>query len=225
MPGILRNRVKVVVNDLELVAVDFCHRGRRNVLSVGSGEVAVECGLIEIAVFGFVEHRVAFVERTGDTAMVAVVLEVAAALAVFWHEFDALLVHVVVTVVALQSLLEQPAQQLLTALTHGRPRVRVNLEGVRNFYANDLATPVRGRTICAGVRNLLNGAREKGGSIKKLWRMESFSRDGICDKVWLFQPPTAQQRIKTRSRVLGKSFYLLRQRITKNDKTRRKFVN
>lgn len=146
MPGILRNRVKVVVNDLELVAVDFCHRRWWNVLSVSSGEVAVECGFIEIAVFGFVEHRVAFVKRPGDTAMVAVVLEVAAAFAVFWHEFDALLVHVVVTVIALQSLLEQPAEKLFAALTHGRPRVRVNLEGVRDFYTDDrsLATPVRG---------------------------------------------------------------------------------
>lgn len=78
--------------------------------------------------------------------MVAVVLEVAAALAVFWHEFDALLVHVVVTVVALQALLEQPAEELFAALTHGRSRIRVNLEGVRDFYANDrsLAAPVRG---------------------------------------------------------------------------------
>lgn len=54
------------------------------------------------------------------------------AAAVLGHEGQALAVRVVVAVAALQSLLEQPAQQLLAVAADGEARVRVHLEGVRD---------------------------------------------------------------------------------------------
>lgn len=52
--------------------------------------------------------------------------------AVLGYLLDALLVHVVVAVLALQALLEEAPQQLAAVAAHGGPRVRVQHERVRD---------------------------------------------------------------------------------------------
>jgi hypothetical protein len=56
-------------------------------------------------------------------------------IAVLGDEGQALLVRVVVAVAALEPLLEEAAQKLLAVAAHGRPRVRVDLERVRDARA------------------------------------------------------------------------------------------
>lgn len=155
MSRLLGHAVEVVAENLQLVAVDLRHGRRRNVLTVGAVEVAVERRLIEIAVLGVVQHRLALVDGAG-TADVVVQFELDVAFAVLRHQLHALLVHVVVAVIALHALLEQPAQQLLAILTHRRSRVGMNLERVWNFHSHYRATATRGGALCAGVGNLLD---------------------------------------------------------------------
>jgi hypothetical protein len=135
VPRLLGNRIEIVIIDFKFVAIDFGHRGRRNVLAIGAVEVAVECRLVKIAVLSLVQHRLALVYRSRCAAQVVVVVRMESALAVLRHKLDAFLVHVVVTIIALHSLLKQPAQQLFAKMTNRRSRVRVNLECVRDFHS------------------------------------------------------------------------------------------
>ena len=53
--------------------------------------------------------------------------------AVLWHQFEALLVNVVVTVLALQALFEETLEQLLAAVAHSGPSVAVHHERMRDL--------------------------------------------------------------------------------------------
>lgn len=135
MSRLVRNRVKVVLDDFKFIAVEFRHRRWRNILSIGSIEVAIECCFIKVTVFSLIKHRLSFVQRAGDASHVNVDLEIA--FAIFWHQLDTLLMHVVVTIVALKSLLEQTSKELLAKLTNCWSRVRVNLKCVWNLHSRN----------------------------------------------------------------------------------------
>lgn len=134
MSGLLGNGIEIVVEDFEFVAVDFGHRGWRDIFTIRTVEVAVESRFVEVAVLRLVQYRLAFVYRSRSAATVVIVVDLESALAVLWHKLDAFLMHVIVAIIALHALLEQPTQQLFAKVTNRWARVRVNLECVRDFH-------------------------------------------------------------------------------------------
>lgn len=133
MSRLLGDSVEIIIN-FEFVSIDLAHRRRRHVLTIRTVEVAVERRLIKVAVFGLVENRFTIV-GTSDTRTVMIEVDLIAALAILRHQFDAFLVHVVVTVIALHALFEQPAEKFFAELTNRRSCVRVHLKGVRYFHS------------------------------------------------------------------------------------------
>ena len=78
----------------------------------------------------------------------------------------ALAVHVELAILALQALLEQALEQLATVVTHGRFRVRVDDERVRNFdpFGHGLLHPKRpSGAERVAARFLQTGTRASAG--------------------------------------------------------------
>jgi hypothetical protein len=171
MSRLLGDRIEAIVYLQFRAAIDFAviiviNRRRcdgcRNDLSSRTVEVAVERSLIEIAILVLLLiQRVTFVCRARTRRIAHDVDAVEVVLAVFGRKLHAFLVNIVMAIVALHSLLEQPPQELFTILANGRPRVGVDLKGMRNLYSlicyRPGAAAIRGRAVCARIRNLLQG--------------------------------------------------------------------
>lgn len=173
MPRLFWHSIKVIIIGFKLDSIDFCHGRRWNVLPVSPIKVTVERGFIEITVFSFIHHRLSVVEWTSNTSMIAVLVELEATFTILWHEFNTLLMNIVMTVIALHALLEEAAEKLLTVLTNGRSRVRVNLECVRNFHSRNCpaAVAVWSTTARTSVWYLLKTRNKRLSEVSFTWNL------------------------------------------------------